>query len=51
MVIVDKSRRKFSIYRPIDPKVPPINSNPSLIFPEENNDDNFDEESENQNQN
>jgi hypothetical protein len=35
MVIVDKSRRKFSIYRSDDPKIPPINSNPARIFPEE----------------
>jgi hypothetical protein len=39
MVIVDKSRRKFSIYRPDDPKIPPINSNPKRIFPEEEEED------------
>ena len=49
MVIVDKSRRKFTIYRPTDPKIPPINSNPALIFPDENTNDKFDEESEKQN--
>ena len=38
MVTVDKSRKRFTIYRPDDPKVPPINSNPGKIFPEVSDD-------------
>jgi hypothetical protein len=34
MVTVDKGRKLYTIYRPLDPKIPPINSNPSRIFPE-----------------
>ncbi len=38
MVTVDKSRRLVTFYRPDDPKVPPINSNPGWIFPEDDMD-------------
>ena len=43
MVTVDKSRRLYSLYRPTDPKIPPINSNPGRIFPEEKGDDHEEE--------
>lgn len=49
MVIVDKSRRKFTIYRPDDPKIPPINSNPKWIFPDEEEEAEEPDESPHQN--
>ncbi len=45
MVTIDKSWRVFTIYRPDDPKIPPINSNPSKIFPDEDNDGDEEDES------
>ncbi len=48
MVTVDKGRKLYTIYRPIDPKNPPINSNPSRIFPEaEEHDDQNEQENSN----
>jgi hypothetical protein len=47
MVIVDKGRRKFSIYRPDDPKIPPINSNPKRIFPDDAYEEDLPDESPN----
>lgn len=48
MVTVDKGRKLYTIYRPLDPKIPPINSNPARIFPEvEEHDDHEDHDYEN----
>lgn len=34
-VSIDNGRKRISVYRPIDGKTPPINSNISKIYPED----------------